>query len=148
MMPYSYCKAEYKDKILLFNLYRTVMKEYILQIWGWDEEWQVNDFTSNYTPDNIIIVKKNNDIVGYCHFEKENNSYFIRMLVVLPEHQNNGIGKKLLFLLREKSSLYSKHIRLYVFKINKMAKLFYLSQGFHVVGESETSYIMESTKSG
>ena len=69
------------------------MKEYITEIWGWEEEWQVNDFYSHYLPGNIIIVKNDSDMVGYCQYEEEKNHFFIRMLVVLPRHQSNGIGK-------------------------------------------------------
>ena len=143
-MAYTYIKANHDDKESLFKVFSTVMKEYITEIWGWDEEWQENDFNSNYLPENIIIVKNDNDIVGYCQYEEENNHFFIRMLVVLRGHQSNGIGKKLLLFLKEKSIINSKHIRLNVFKINIKAKLFYANQGLHITGETDTSYIMES----
>ena len=144
-MSYTYTDASFSDKESLYLVFRTVMREFIIDIWGWEEDWQVNDFNSNYLPENIIIVKNNHDIVGYCQFEEKSNYFFIRMLVVLPGHQSKGIGKRLLLLLKEKSDENSKHIQLNVFKINNKAKMFYIKQGLKVIRETDIGYIMEST---
>lgn len=143
-MSYIYRNAEVKDKEEIYELYRIVMKDYISQIWGWKETWQKNDFSTHFNAENITIVLKNKQLVGYCQVEEKTDHLFLRMLAVIPEHQNNGIGKHILKSLKQKCQKHSKHIYLEVFKINIVAKEFYKKHKFSITGETKSSYIMES----
>jgi len=143
-MSYIYRNAEDNDKDEIYELYRTVMKNYISKIWGWEEIWQKNDFSTHYNAKQITLVLNNKQLVGYCQIEEKTNHFFIRMLAIIPRHQNKGIGKHLLQSLKDKSNKYSKNLRLDVFKINTVANEFYKNHGFSVIGEKEHSYIMES----
>jgi len=142
-MIYTYSKAKDSDMEVLYKAFTTVMKEFIIDIWGWDEEWQLNDFINHYIADHIIVVKNNSHIVGYCQFEELSSHIFISMLIILPEHQSKGIGSKLILMLKKRSSDKAKSLQLNVFKINIKAKLFYEKQGFKVTDETDTSYVME-----
>jgi len=143
-MPYLYRNANNSDKEEVFKLYRTVMTGYISKIWGWDELWQKDDFSTHYKPKKIVLAFNNEKLVAYSQVEEKNDHYFIRMLIVIPSYQNKGIGSHLLTSLKNKSKKQSKYIRLEVFKTNITAKAFYEKQGFKIVGEIEHSHIMES----
>lgn len=144
-MSYIYRFAENNEKEEIYALYRTVMKSYISKIWGWEETWQKNDFSTHYNAKDIILVLDNEQIVGYCQIEEEPNHYFIRMLAILPGYQNKGIGKHILKSLKEKCIKHRKNVNLEVFKINSIAIEFYKKHNFSIIGETDYSHIMESS---
>ena len=119
------------------------MRGYISEIWGWDEQWQENDFSAHFDPQGITLVYKGQELIGYSHVENRGGQLFIRMIVVHPHHQRKGIGGKLLESVIASGKEQSKRIGLEVFKINNEAKIFYESYGFNVEGETPSSYVME-----
>ena len=143
-MSYIYRNATNEDKGDIYEVYRAVMKGYISEIWGWNEEWQKNDFSSHYKAEGITLVYKFNELVGYSQVEDKGSLLFMRMLAILPDHQRKGIGKHLLEFFVENGNKFSKDLSLEVFKINAQARGFYEKYGFIVVGEIENSYIMGS----
>jgi len=140
---YSYKKATNAEKESVFDLYRKVMWSYISKIWGWDEEWQKNDFSEHYHPEKITLVFKENKLVGFSIVDDHPNQTYLRMIAIHPEHQHKGIGRKLLESVILEGKKQKKKIGLRVFKINKEARIFYEKQGFCVEAETSSSYIMK-----
>ncbi len=141
-MIYSYRKAEQTEREAIYQLYCLVMRGYISEIWGWDEQWQGNDFSAHFDPKGITLVHKEHELVGYSHVENRGSQLFIRMIVVHPHHQRKGIGSKLLESVLASGNEQTKGIGLEVFKINDEAKQFYERYGFNIEGETPSSYIM------
>lgn len=141
-MSYSYRKATAMDKEAIFELYRQVMGDYISEIWGWNEDWQTNDFAAHFNSEGITLVYEGNQLVGYAHIDNNRDHLFLRMLAIHRNHQRNGIGTHLLLWLITSATEQSKPVGLEVFKINMEAKRFYERHGFKVVGESLHSYVM------
>ncbi|MCW5595390.1 MAG: GNAT family N-acetyltransferase [Rhodocyclaceae bacterium] len=141
-MTYAYRKAEESDSESIYQLYRLVMRGFISEIWGWDEQWQQNDFSTHFDPRGVTLVCQEGKLVGYSHVENRGGQLFIRMIVVHPYHQRKGIGKKLLWAVIESAGEQSKNIGLEVFKINDVARAFYERHGFNVEGETSSSHIM------
>jgi len=141
-MIYSYRKAESIDKEAVFKLYCMVMQHYVSEIWGWDQQWQENDFSAHFEPNCITLVHKDRELVGYSHVEDRNGQLFIRMIVIHPHHQRKGIGKKLLEVVIASGKEHSKRIELEVFKPNAEARKFYEKHGFNIVDESSSSFVM------
>lgn len=141
-MPYAYRKAEHTESDVIFKLYSLVMREYVSAIWGWDEQWQENDFSTHFDPKGITLTHKEQELAGYSQVENRNGQLFIRMLVVHPHHQRKGIGRTLLDSVIASGKEQSKSIGLEVFKINGGAKQFYEMHGFNVAGETSSSYVM------
>lgn len=142
MSQFTFQQATKYDEAILFDLYCQVMKDYISEIWGWDQEWQANDFIKHFNPENITVVKEENIAIGYSQIEEQGNQLYIRMLLLLPNYQRIGIGSDLLNAAIEKASAQSKDISLQVFKINEQAKKFYEHHGFHVQGETPSCFTM------
>ncbi len=118
------------------------MRDYVSEIWGWNEPWQENDFSAHFDPEGITLAHKELELVGYSHVENRDDQLFIRMIVVHPLHQRNGIGKKLLESVITSGKGQSRRIGLEVFKINNEAKKFYERYGFNVEAETRNSYVM------
>lgn len=128
---------------VIFDLYTRVMKEYIIEIWDWDQKWQENDFRKHFNPENIIVAMEENKAIGYSQVEDQGNQLYIRMLLILTKYQRMGIGTRLLSTAIEKAKVQSKDITLQVFKINERAIKFYKHHEFQVQGETNSSYIMK-----
>jgi len=139
---YSFRKAQWKEKRAIFDLYRRVMRPYIVDIWGWDEGRQEHDFDKHFEPDNLVVVLAGDELVGYSQVEDQPDNLFIRMLLLVAEHQHRGIGSRVVRRVIESAKLQSKGVRLEVFKLNEKAKRFYEYHGFRVEGETESSFVM------
>lgn len=118
------------------------MRDSISRIWGWDEQWQEKDFAAHFDPESIMLVYKEEELVGYSHVEDQGVQLYIRMLIVHPHYQGKGIGSKMLASVISSGRRQCKNIGLEVFKINNKAKEFYERYGFNVEGETPSSYIM------
>lgn len=118
------------------------MRDYISAIWGWDDQWQENDFSSHFDSEGIILAHREQELTGYSHVENRDGNIFIRMIVVHPLHQRKGIGSNLLESVIAAGMEQSKGLRLEVFKINYEAKKFYEKYGFNVEDETSSSYVM------
>lgn len=121
------------------------MRGYISEIWGWNDQWQENDFSTHFNPNGITLVHEERELVGYSHVENRGDQLFIRMIVVHPRHQRKGIGSRLLESAVASGKEQSKRIGLEVFKINNEAKRFYERHGFNVEDETSSSYVMVIT---
>lgn len=141
-MTYASRKAEEADREAIYQLYRLVMRGFISDIWGWDEQWQRADFSTHFDPDGIMLAIREDELAGYSHVENRDGQLFIRMIVIHPDCQRKGIGKRLLESVVALAGEQSKSIGLEVFKINGVARAFYERHGFNVVGETTTSHIM------
>lgn len=138
----SFQEATKNDEAILFDLYVRVMKEYITEIWGWNQEWQENDFKKYFNPENITVVSDEKETIGYSQIEDQGNQLYIRMLLLLPGHRRKSIGSRLLNAVIHRAKAQSKGIALQVFKVNEQAKRFYEQHGFQVQGETQNSFAM------
>ena len=118
------------------------MRSFISEIWGWDELWQRVDFSTHFHAQGITLAFQEHELAGYSHIENQDSQIFIRMIVVHPHHQRNGIGTKLLASVIASAGKQFKNVGLEVFKINEVAKAFYERHGFNVKGETPSSLIM------
>lgn len=143
-MIYAYQRAERTDREAIYHLYCLVMRSFISEIWGWDEQWQKNDFSAHFDPQGITLAYQEHSLVGYSHVENQGDQLFIRMIVIHPHHQRKGIGKQLLESVIASGKEQSKGVGLQAFKINDRAKKFYERFGFKVEDENTTSYIMSN----
>lgn len=139
---YSFRAATSADQDAVYELYREIMGQYIARIWGWNEEWQRNDFLAHFKPEHITLACDQNAFVGYSHVEDQDDRVFLRMLVIHPLYQRHGIGAALLGSFIRSGKQQAKRICLEVFKINSEAKRFYEKRGFKVEGETARSYVM------
>lgn len=143
---YSFQPADHSERDAIFKLYSLAMRGHISAIWGWDEQWQENDFSAHFDPTGITLAYLHHELVGYSHVENRGGQLFIRMIAVHPHHQRKGIGSKLLESVIALATRQSKSIGLEVFKTNDDARKLYERYGFNIEDETAASYVMFHTK--
>jgi len=142
-MNYTYFQATEKDKNTIFVIYQTMMRGFVDKIWGWNDEWQQAQFDKFFPLTNITLVKSSTDYVAYSHVQEFEDMLFLRMLAVLPAHQQKGIGTKIMHDLITHANAYEKMLRLEVFKINSGVLNFYQRFGCEIVSQTPTSFVLE-----
>jgi len=131
-------KVNIDDFDFLYKLKKKTLKDYISKIWGWDEEWQKNYFTKNFKPEVLKIITKSEKAIGCISFLEETESYFLSLIEISPEYQNQGIGTKLINDLISEARIANRPVKLHVLKINERAQKLYKKLGFINEDESET----------
>ena len=127
----------------IYNLKKEVYQEYVEKIYGeWNEENQKKLFNKfmKENSKNIELIYLKDKLVGFYNGKlKDDKSYEIDNICIMPEYQNRGIGtavlKEILFENKD------KEIILQCFKENPASKL-YERMGFKKIEENETHYIM------
>jgi ribosomal protein S18 acetylase RimI-like enzyme len=142
-MDFETHAATLADRDRLYELYASVLKGHISEIWGWDESWQQADFDDNFVPENIQLVVVGDKVIGYIHVDTQNPTPYVRMVCIRAEYQRKGIGGALLKSLMQDCSTEERDLALGVFRINTDARRFYERLGFEVCGETETHYEMK-----
>lgn len=132
-----------EDKEFIYNLKKLVLKEYIDEIWGWDEEYQRKDFEMYYNPVNNKIITCNNSDIGILETSEDNDEIHIIEIAILPEYQGNSIGTSVLKQIIDNSKATDKRVKIGCFKINREAKKLYIKLGFKQIEETLTHYILE-----
>jgi ribosomal protein S18 acetylase RimI-like enzyme len=135
--------ATLADRDRLYELYASVLKSHISEIWGWDESWQQGDFDDHFVPEHIRLAVVGDEVIGYIHVDTQNPTPYVRMMCIRPEYQRKGIGGALLTSLMQDCSTKQQDLELGVFRINTDARRFYERLGFEVCGETETHYEMK-----
>ena len=98
------------------------------------------DLWQNF-PNGFLIAKDKKGVLGYGILKKESEKGLIFSLAVLPEMQNQGIGKEILKRLIEiakKEDL--KKIYLHTGETNFKAIAFYQKFGFNIIKVKENYY--------
>lgn len=141
LKPYKNGKQE--EIKFIYNLKKEVYQEYVEKIYGeWNEENQKKLFNKfmKENSKNIELIYLKDKLVGFYNGKlKDDKSYEIDNICIMPEYQNRGIGtavlKEILFENKD------KEIILQCFKENQASKL-YERMGFKKIEETKTHYIM------
>ena len=107
-----------EDSEFLYNLKKQTLKQYITKIWGWDEKDQRNYHKTNFKPEKYHIIQQNGEDIGCISIEEQSNKIMLNIIEIAPEHQNKGIGSKLIRDLIEKGLQENKAVELRVLKVN------------------------------
>lgn len=142
-MKYTIVRGTKEDRMWLFDLHESTMKEYVDKVYGWDVERENAYF------DNIVLFKRYHLIldehgkkIGAINFyNKDNNTIKINRIEILPDYQKKGIGSVVLDQMIERAKDEGKNIELRVFKINPAFRL-YSRKGFKIFRETDTHYYM------
>lgn len=143
VINYDLRQATMEDKEFVYSLKKLVLKDYIDEIWGWDEDYQRKDFEVYYNPVNNKIITWNNSGIGILETTEDSDEIHIIEIAILQEYQGTGIGTNVLKQIIDNSKARDKRVKIGCFRINVEAKKLYLKLGFKVVEETKTHYILE-----
>lgn len=141
-MTYVLRDTDMRDVNFILNLRQDTIKTYIKEIWGWNEEFQRNDFIESFQPNlNKIITYKGIDI-GVLELNENEFEINITEIEILPAYQGIGIGSTILKDILANASELNKKVAIGTFKANFNAIRLYDHLGFNKVNETETHVLM------
>ncbi len=136
--------ASRDDLDFLYQLHRAAMKEYVAQIWGWDEARQRQYFEQHFDPAVTRIVRLRDKDIGVVLAVERETELFLSNIEVRPEYQRQGVGTWIVQTILAEGKRLNKPVALQVLKINPARNL-YGRLGFSIIGETETHFLMRVT---
>ena len=99
-----------RDREYCYQLHRGVLREYVEQIWGWDDD------------------------AGVLCVDESGDEVFLGLIELHPNYQGQGIGAHIVGTLLAEAESRGRSITLEVLDVNQRAKAFYERLGFRKVG--------------
>lgn len=134
-------KCTIADKDEVWELFLEAMKPHIEKIWGWEIDWQTNEFDERFFALNTSFLLLDDKKIGYVQFSLSEDDTYVNMLILYPEFRSKGLGIPVLKLIE--SFQHDKKLRLRCFKVNEQAYRFYLDNEFKVIAEEDNFYLLE-----
>lgn len=123
------------DKSYLWDTYVKAMKPHIEKMWGWDLEWQKNDFEKNLIEYQTLILNVSSERIGYLQLKYDLEVTFISMIILEPQYQSKGFGPRILEMVQ--SFQPKMPLTLRCFQVNQPAYNFYVRCGFEVMDTND-----------
>lgn len=101
------------------------------------DKWSENSIFSEIDNDYFLVLKINDDIIGYIIAYKEYEDYYISKVVIAKEYRNKGFATILLNKFIEKINT---RITLEVRESNEIAINLYKKFNFNIVGIRRNMY--------
>lgn len=86
-----------------------------------------------------LIAETNTGLVGFIYANREGDDLYINALYIDSNHQRRGIGSALIESCIQQN-IGIESISVDVVAYNEQAIAFYLRNGFHILGDSHTSF--------
>lgn len=136
-MDWELLKATKNDYEFCYELTKRNMYELFCRHWG---GWVDSEFRKGFIPEDTMIIMSSNEPVGYLSCKKSDDGVYIDNIQIVPEHQGNGIGTKVLTDLLDRHR--NESIRLTTFEDNP-ARHLYEKLGFCVYEKDGFTIRME-----
>jgi len=131
------------DSEFAYRVKRAAFKEYVEQVWGWDEAEQQQLHALRFRAQEFRVIHLAGTDVGIIAVVVTPDCLTVNQLFLFPEHQGQGIGHRCMLLVMEEARQLGLPVRLRVLKVNPRALAFYQRLGFVRTGETVTHYLME-----
>jgi len=140
-MNYALRQAREDDFIFLYNLKVTCLKDYVAATYGWDDEYQLQRFTSYFDPSAMQIIVVDDHDVGHLSVEDSGDELYIAGIYLLPAWQNQGLGTSVLMDILTAAAGNEIGVYLQVLRVNPAVRL-YERLGFAIFEETDTHFKM------
>jgi ribosomal protein S18 acetylase RimI-like enzyme len=142
-MEYLLRLAKHDEKERIFQMKCEAYRDYVEKIWGWDQEWQIDNFNREF--DNCInkVIVEDNLIIGFLQLRENDKHIYLVNIVIKREYQSSGIGSDIINNLTTVAKASDRSVKLQVFKINHSAIRLYTRLGFQLMSESPTHFEFE-----
>lgn len=143
MKALSIRKTQATDSEFVFAVKKAAFREYVEQIWGWDDTYQRDLHNRRFDSQGIRIIQLHGTDVGFLSTRNTPDTFKVEQLYILPEHQGKGIGAACMKRIIDDANREQKPVTLQVLKINTRATAFYQRLGFTIVDENATHFQMK-----
>ena len=129
------------DKEFLRELHRTTLREYVDQVFGWDDDEQRAFFDERWDPRPRQVIRVEGRDAGALHVEVRDDEVFLANIGLLPEYQSRGIGSCVIQSVLDDARARGLPVSLSVLRPNPARRL-YERLGFAVVEESPERFTL------
>ena len=143
MKGLKFRKARAIDSDFVFAVKKAAFREYVEQIWGWDDSYQRDLHNRRFASQDIRIIQFCETDIGFLSTSNTSDTLNVNQIYILPEYQGKGIGAVCMKGIIDDASLEQKPVTLQVLKINTRATAFYQRLGFTIVDENATHFQTE-----
>ena len=138
---YSLRAATAEDFGFVRKLHRETLKEYVAQIWGWDEEQQEALVRERFNPLMIQVIQGDGRDIGVLQLEKRSEGWFLANIQLAPDYQRKGIGTRIVQDLLARADAEKASVALTVLRPNP-ARHLYARLGFVVTASDDVRFHM------
>jgi len=139
----SFRKAHTSDSEFVFTVKKAAFREYVEQVWGWDDNYQRELHNRRFAAQDVCIIQFRGTDVGFLSTSSTPDTLKVNQLFILPEYQGKGIGSACMMGIVDNARLEEKSVALQVLKVNTRGTTFYQRLGFLIIGESSTHLQMK-----
>lgn len=125
-----------------FEAKRAALGPYIVERWGWDEQFQLRAHQSRFYEKPFFRISRRQHDIGSVSVMKLADHVRFGEFYLFPERQRQGLGSRILTHCLALADAEGLPVRLEYLKWNPVGTL-YLRHGFVVVGETEIHWLME-----
>ena len=143
MEELSFRKAHISDSEFVFTVKKAAFREYVEQVWGWDDNYQRELHNRRFAAQDVCIIQFRGTDVGFLSTSSTPDTLKVNQLFILPEYQGKGIGSACMMRIVDDARLEEKSVALQVLKVNTRGTAFYQRLGFLIIGESSTHLQMK-----
>jgi ribosomal protein S18 acetylase RimI-like enzyme len=136
--------ASAADAPFVYEMHRATMKDYVTQVWGWDEAFQAEMFSKWFVPEQFQIIVLDGQDVGLLAVEQRATELFLSTIEILPAYQGRGLGAAVVRSILAQAAAARVPAALQVLKVNPARRL-YERLGFSISGETATHYQMRTS---
>lgn len=136
-------QAHASDSEFIFAVKKAAFREYVEQVWGWDDHYQTELHNKRFAAQDIRIIQFHRTDVGFLATSSTSNTLKVNQIYILPEYQGKGIGSACLTRIIDDANRAQKSVTLQVLKVNPRGVAFYQRLGFTTVSENSTHFQME-----
>ena len=129
-------KAMANDSEFVFTVKKAAYREYVEQVWGWDDNYQRERHNKEFASYDFRIIQFRGTDVGILVTSHTSDTLEVNQIYILPEYQGKGIGSACLARIIDDTDLERKSVILKVLKINTRGIALYQRLGFTIVSES------------
>ena len=143
MEGFKFRKTQATDSEFVFAVKKAAFREYVEQIWGWDDTYQKELHNRRFDSQDLRIIQFNGTDVGFLSTSSTPDRLKVDQIYILPEYQGRGIGAACMRGIIDDANQEQKPVTLQVLKINTRATAFYQRLGFTIVDENSTHFQMK-----
>lgn len=141
-MEYRLIPSTPDDEAFLWRLNQLAYEDVVTaQFGGWDPVKQRTFFDNKLKTQSYLLIVGDDGPVGAVTKTWEEEALRLLELLILPEHQNRGIGTRVLRQLQDEARSRQRPLLLQVLHLNQARRL-YERLGFRVMETTETHYRM------
>lgn len=131
-----------EDRNFLYQLKKEVNLGYISAIWGWDEDYQQEEFDRDFQKrEEFSVIVSDDANAGFLQLQRGADFLNVAEIHLLPAFRGQGLGTAVLRYIQALGDKEELPVLIGCFRANQGARDLYLRLGFQPAGESDTHYL-------